>query len=82
MAIIISTAHHCVQVFHSDGFLTRAEWDQEGSKGFQEEGGGLLRLLDTGHPLNRSQLFCLGTPYLLFITNYSPYIFKDQSYLI
>lgn len=56
MVRIPSTADQTEQGFGGDGFLTRAEWDQGGSRGFQEEGGGLRLLLDTGRHLVESKL--------------------------
>ena len=52
MSVILRTAHQS-----GNGLLTRAEWDQGGSRGFQEEGGGPLPLLDTGHHLDESKLY-------------------------
>lgn len=41
--------------------LTRAEWDQGGSRDCQVEGGGLLHPLGTGHHLGQSGLFKSST---------------------
>lgn len=41
--------------------LTRAEWDQAGSRDCQVEGGGLLHPLDTGYHLGQHEVFKSST---------------------
>lgn len=73
----------CVQLTHPERdflrhrLLTRAEWDQRGSRGSRGAGGDLLRLRGTGHHLEDGRAFSSRRTQPLYVRT-RPCFLTDQ----